>query len=580
MTKYAKCSVCGYVVAIYDDTDASDYVCPVDGTTLVVATRTEYMVMEKAAATFIVAASDSLHKERADYVCDGVDDHVEIQAAFDALPATGGEVLLLDGTYTIEVTITMDSYQTLRGCGRNTIITTTTSTLNMITATGGSGTEKAGILIADICIDGQAGSITNNDIGIMWEYVDYSKIVNCWIWNNEEHGIILETCDGNKIEGNWLYNNDENGIYLVTSCYNEISGNWVSTSYQDIYLANASNYNTISGNICVLANDVGIFVYNVSNYNTIVNNIVKGNDYGIEIYTAYHNTVTGNIAEGNAASGIYVYGSDYITINGNVCDGNTNSGIELYSSNQNNITSNNIFKNGKYGIELHTVTHSSIIGNNSQANSQTTDNTYDNISLAVSDDNLLEANICRQGTEVNQPQYGINISTTTCDHNSIIGNDLDDSGQTGNLNDAGTLSIIQSDNRGIAPFQIKQLVYAQNTSGGDLTTGNVVSYEAAASAIGFHSPTAIGDPQVWGMLAQNIANSAFGYIQILGGTVLLDATNAGGGNIAIGNLLCTEVGSRARKAAAGHIAFAIAMEACAAADAIINALIITPRYVP
>ena len=85
MTKYAKCGVCEYVIVIYDDTDASDYVCPVDGTTLVVATRTEYMVTEKSAATFIVAASDSLHKERADYVCDGVDDQVEIQAAIESL---------------------------------------------------------------------------------------------------------------------------------------------------------------------------------------------------------------------------------------------------------------------------------------------------------------------------------------------------------------------------------------------------------------------------------------------------------------------------------------------------------------
>ena len=85
MTKYAKCGTCGYTIEIPDAMDAGDYKCPVDGTTLVVATKTEYTVTEKSAATFVVAASDSLHKERADYVCDGVNDQVEIQAGIDAL---------------------------------------------------------------------------------------------------------------------------------------------------------------------------------------------------------------------------------------------------------------------------------------------------------------------------------------------------------------------------------------------------------------------------------------------------------------------------------------------------------------
>jgi len=42
MTKYAKCCVCGYVIAIPDDKNPSDYVCPNDGNTLTNATKTEY----------------------------------------------------------------------------------------------------------------------------------------------------------------------------------------------------------------------------------------------------------------------------------------------------------------------------------------------------------------------------------------------------------------------------------------------------------------------------------------------------------------------------------------------------------
>jgi len=55
------------------------------------------------AATLIVAASDSLHPERADYQCNGVADEVQIQAAIDALPFEGGKVLLLDGNFTLAV---------------------------------------------------------------------------------------------------------------------------------------------------------------------------------------------------------------------------------------------------------------------------------------------------------------------------------------------------------------------------------------------------------------------------------------------------------------------------------------------
>ena len=42
MTKYAKCSECGYVIAIPDDKNPSDYVCPNDGNTLTDATESEY----------------------------------------------------------------------------------------------------------------------------------------------------------------------------------------------------------------------------------------------------------------------------------------------------------------------------------------------------------------------------------------------------------------------------------------------------------------------------------------------------------------------------------------------------------
>jgi len=72
--------------------------------------------------TFIVAASDSLYGQDANYVCDGTADDVEIQAAINALPANGGEIRLLEGTYTIVDSIAPVSGLRLTGDGEGSII--------------------------------------------------------------------------------------------------------------------------------------------------------------------------------------------------------------------------------------------------------------------------------------------------------------------------------------------------------------------------------------------------------------------------------------------------------------------------
>lgn len=61
----------------------------------------------KGTANYVVASSQIPRQiaNHADYVCDGTDDHVEIQKAIDALPNTGGKIYLLPGVYTINKTI-------------------------------------------------------------------------------------------------------------------------------------------------------------------------------------------------------------------------------------------------------------------------------------------------------------------------------------------------------------------------------------------------------------------------------------------------------------------------------------------
>ena len=368
-------------------------------------------------ATFVVAASDSEHKYETDYFCNGTDDHVQIQAAIDALPATGGEVFLLDGTYNVEVSIDMDSYQTLRGCGRNTIVTTTTTALDIITATGGDGSEKVGILIADLRVDGTIGGAVNNDNGIKWTYVDNSQITNVWVNYNKEEGIYLDTSDNNRIIGNHISLNVWDGIYL-----------------------GESNNNTITGNVFENGESAGITLYS-SFFNTVVGNTVQsqGNN-GMWLWYAEDNIINGNAIQGNAAPGIYISEGYRNTITGNIIEGNGMDGIQSFGCFDSVISSNVIRLNGDNGINLYWGDNNSIIGNTVLANSQTTDNAKDNILIEDADYNLISDNLCRQGSEANRPRYGINIGDDDCDSNRVVDNDLYDSGKTGAFNDAGYLT--------------------------------------------------------------------------------------------------------------------------------------------
>ena len=162
--------------------------------------------------------------------------------------------------------------------------------------------------------------------------------------------------------------------------------------------------------------------------------------------------------------------------------------------------------------------------------------------------------------------------TNTADSNIVVGNDFY------SFRDLGTLNTIRH-NKGVKLEDEKEFVLATNASGGNLVKGDVVSRKASASGNEFTDPTAVGEDLVMGMLAADIDDAANGYLQVLGKTVDLKATNAVGGNIALGDFLCTENGNRAQKAGAGDMAFAIALEICEAADVTIDALLIVPRKI-
>ncbi|MBU2578038.1 hypothetical protein KKA69_04380, partial [Patescibacteria group bacterium] len=69
-------------------------------------------------ATYIIAASNSIDTTRADYVCDGINDEVQIQTAINLINAAGvgGKILFLEGSYNIATNITGQSHIIFEGC--------------------------------------------------------------------------------------------------------------------------------------------------------------------------------------------------------------------------------------------------------------------------------------------------------------------------------------------------------------------------------------------------------------------------------------------------------------------------------
>jgi len=147
------------------------------------ASADEWAIPTGRGATFIVAASDSSANSKAqvDYVCDGTDDQVEIQAAIDALPAIGGRVLLLEGTFTMAAGLSWSTDNVvLEGQGEATVLDFTAI------ASGFSGIEILGSLGASEFVTADISNADNFDVtvadGSTFAEGDFVKIYSDDLW--------------------------------------------------------------------------------------------------------------------------------------------------------------------------------------------------------------------------------------------------------------------------------------------------------------------------------------------------------------------------------------------------------------
>ena len=309
---------------------------PLPEGTLYITPEMEYEGAGKRTCRFVVGTSTAgWTVADCDYLCDGTADDVEINAAIQALPSTGGEIVILDGTYNIISSITVNkSNVTLSGNGAATILLRSAN-IDVVFLSGVTNCK-----VRDLAIDGNK--------------IDYTSNNSC---------IYLSTASNNIITGNICYNNYY-GVFLPYNASNNvIMGNACNNNNVGIYLSSSNvNNNTIAGNTCSNNSSYGINLYRSGSNNTITGNTCNDSQYAITLNSSSNNTITGNTCN-NSYNGITLTSSSNNTVTGNTCNNNSYNGITLTSSSNNTITGNTCNNNNSSGINMFSSSNNTVTGN-------------------------------------------------------------------------------------------------------------------------------------------------------------------------------------------------------------------------
>lgn len=260
----------------------------------------------KRTCRFVVGTSTAGWTSKdCDYLCDGTADDVEIEAAIQALPSNGGEVIILDGTYNISSTIFISKNNcTIVGTGVCTILNrTTSSTIFSIFA---NNIEIANMQLSVAnpnyrSINGAIESYSGNS---------YGKLHNLYI-NNFGSGFTLG--DNYLCYNNYLENVGSLLSVSGTKCIinNNVAIKGSAFTGNDWYgiRCNGTNkdYDFIISNNSLFDFPIGIYVRGANNILICNNNIVKdsytSSQYSINLDNAFSKPVTNSLVIGNLCMG-------------------------------------------------------------------------------------------------------------------------------------------------------------------------------------------------------------------------------------------------------------------------------------
>ena len=235
-----------------------------------------------------------------DYLCDGVDDNVEIQAALDKARDTIGTVFLLPGSYYINGHIHIDSV-TLEG--------TLHSILHRASAVGYSSTIPAFIVLTtngklkNIGVDGQSINFSITGTKVMEILMtDDARLEFVTVNSSTDYDVYVQVGSNNGWSGiSGIYNCTFYKIYVTGVSNFQITNNQFSCLYSDQpTVIKNSNQLIITGNTC--ANETSNSYFNLTN----CSNCIFTNNTGLSVTDdGTTNLLVNNIAIDAAMGGSY-----------------------------------------------------------------------------------------------------------------------------------------------------------------------------------------------------------------------------------------------------------------------------------
>ena len=227
----------------------------------------------RAARVVVGTSAAGWTADDCDYLCDGVSDQTEINAAIAALPSGGGEILLLDGTYNISSSIAISKANVvLRGSGPSTVLK---RMFNSTSANGVIGCSAAHCRICSMDVDGNKTAYASDDNraiyasqsasyieidhvtaknsynGISLSGMTGASILNCIVQTTSARGVYILGASGILMDGNLISGNGGTGIKVErTEDIRILNGTISSTVDYGIAIDAESKRGMISGNTC------------------------------------------------------------------------------------------------------------------------------------------------------------------------------------------------------------------------------------------------------------------------------------------------------------------------------------------
>lgn len=334
----------------------------------------------------LVAASNSSAnvKAKADYVCTGTNDQVQIQAAVDAARTEGGGVVKLSsGSFNTSAPITLHPTVTLQGQHGDQIFNPNQLTVGSYIKPQNPFTGGAAIVLLGQLAGGYSNKSAEQRIfNITIDGSNSAAAVHGIQASDYIHGVVLRDVCVKQVTGKGIYTFTENGAQPFSWTFNRVVVD--NSNDVGIHLINHSDC-TMVDVISIGAGGNNYILSNMPNSRLIGCRAEWSDNHGFYI--------TGNYGTGQGSGGLVMAGcsTDRNGFNGVFIDATGNAPIILEGMMVRRDGRNNNAGGGGYaGINVTAATAPVLVGDVA-------------VYPGVDDD----------GTGVNSPQYGLSVSTST-----------------------------------------------------------------------------------------------------------------------------------------------------------------------